>query len=428
LGIFVICAALAIPFILVIYGIEGIRLFFQAWKHPDQLLQAFLYLLGIAGGGSLSLAGLASLLKKLPSVIGGPKFNLIKYLKSPDYAKQSAFIEEFHEDFTKIVDAYIGEGRVYVFIDDLDRCEHSKSADLMQAMNLMIADDPSVIFILGMDREKVAASLTVKYENVLRYLPSENSEIDADILERYSTNKGLAYGYTFIEKFIQLPFQVPQPSPENFKKFFAELGTSKNSESNKITPSQSKLNSLKSKLNAFLPFKFQRNKLPSSQYQPPNHGELSTEKTQQPAIEIKRSEIIQLSFDSDSQTVRDILMMVAPALDYNPRRIKQFINLFRLKVYIASLTGLFDQIEDSEGNVIQKPLTFEQLGKFVAINLRWPLFLLELENDPQLFKNFYNNKYNFNIGGINKDAFRSMSRMPGDESFRYWLSVSIQGG
>jgi hypothetical protein len=326
LGIFVICAALAIPFILVIYGIEGIRLFFQAWKHPDQLLQAFLYLLGIAGGGSLSLAGLASLLKKLPSVIGGPKFNLIKYLKSPDYAKQSAFIEEFHEDFTKIVDAYIGEGRVYVFIDDLDRCEHSKSADLMQAMNLMIADDPSVIFILGMDREKVAASLTVKYENVLRYLPSENSEIDADILERYSTNKGLAYGYTFIEKFIQLPFQVPQPSPENFKKFFAELGTSKNSESNKITPSQSKLNSLKSKLNAFLPFKFQRNKLPSSQYQPPNHGELSTEKTQQPAIEIKRSEIIQLSFDSDSQTVRDILMMVAPALDYNPRRIKQFIN------------------------------------------------------------------------------------------------------
>jgi len=51
----------------------------------------------------------------------------------------------------------------------------------MQAMNLMIADDPSVIFILGMDREKVAASLAVKYENILRYLPSENSEIDADI-------------------------------------------------------------------------------------------------------------------------------------------------------------------------------------------------------------------------------------------------------
>jgi len=176
----------------------------------------------------------------------------------------------------------------------------------------------------------------------------------------------------------------------------------------------------------------QPNALPSFQgglggIQSPNQGELLlTAEAQQQAIEIKRSEIIQLSFDSDSQTVRDVLMMVAPALDYNPRRIKQFINLFRLKVSIASLTGLFDQIEDIEGNVIQESLTFQQLGKFIAISLRWPLFLLELDNDPQLFKSFYNNRHNLNIGGINKSVLHSESRHWGREEdskiFRYWLS------
>jgi formylglycine-generating enzyme required for sulfatase activity len=69
-------------------------------------------------------------------------------------------------------------------------------------------------------------------------------------------------------------------------------------------------------------------------------------------------------------------------------------------------------------------LTFEQLGKFVAISLKWPLFLLELENDPQLFKKFYDNKYNFNIGLLDKFALHSTARSWGweDQIFRYWLS------
>ena len=78
IAFFIICATLAIPFILLIDGIERFKLFLQAFKHPDQLLQAFLYLLGIAGSGTLSLAGLLILLKKLPAIIGNPKINLIK--------------------------------------------------------------------------------------------------------------------------------------------------------------------------------------------------------------------------------------------------------------------------------------------------------------------------------------------------------------
>ncbi|WP_161938066.1 KAP family P-loop NTPase fold protein [Mastigocoleus testarum] len=112
----------------------------------------------------ISVAGFISLLLKLKSsVVGSPKNDLTKYLTSPNYNSKLPFVEKFHEDFRKIVEAYAGINKVYVFIDDLDRCEVPKSAELMQAINLMISNDPQLIFILGMDREKVAAAFALKY-------------------------------------------------------------------------------------------------------------------------------------------------------------------------------------------------------------------------------------------------------------------------
>ena len=92
---------------------------------------------------------------------------------------------------------------------------------------------------------------------------------------------------------------------------------------------------------------------------------------------------IQLKRDvaQDSVRIRRIVLMVGPALDNNPRRILQFINLFRLRTFIACDTALFDEIEDSPQN---NTLTLEQLGKFVAIDLRWPLLLADLEWYPNL--------------------------------------------
>jgi formylglycine-generating enzyme required for sulfatase activity len=427
IGFFVICATLAIPFILLIDGIERFKLFLQAFKHPDQLLQAFVYLLGIAGSGTLFLAGVLILLKKLPTIIGNPKINLIKYfnlverLKSPDYHKQSALIEEFHEDFAKIVKAYIGDDRVFVFIDDLDRCEHSKSADLMQAINLMIADDPPVVFILGMDRQKIAASLAVKYESILPHLPSETPEIDPDILARHSASKGLAYGYTFIEKFVQLPFQVPQPSQANFERFLDKLGTSspsKSSVSKILLPSPQfrsfRLTLPDSTTSRKISSKNQEKKKMTSQTK-----KIKIKQSEQPKNQL--SERIKLTFEHDSPTVRDIVMMVAPALDYNPRRIKQFINVFRLKAYIADMTGLFFEEKNNTQEIINHHLTLQQLGKFTAISLRWPLLLLDLETDSQLLRKLQDFALHPYLTISPPDALEELDR---DKNVRYWNSYT----
>jgi hypothetical protein len=54
---------------------------------------------------------------------------------------------------------------------------------------------------------------------------------------------------------------------------------------------------------------------------------------------------------------------------------KQFINVFRLRVFIAVDTGLLDEGSN---------LTLEQLGKFVAISLKWPLLIANLDDHPDL--------------------------------------------
>lgn len=110
----------------------------------SKVLQILLTISGVAG----TAGGSTLLLVRLRDLIGDPKLDIRKYLESPDYNKEVAFVDQFHQDFKKIVDAYTQKNqKVYVFIDDLDRCEVPKSAELMQAINLMISNDPRIIFI-----------------------------------------------------------------------------------------------------------------------------------------------------------------------------------------------------------------------------------------------------------------------------------------
>jgi len=145
-----------------------------------------------------------------------------------------------------------------------------------------------------------------------------------------------------------------------------------------------------------------------------------TEKEKARASVIKRLEAIQVnkSDNRDSQTVRNVIMMVAPALDYNPRRIKHFINVFRLKVYIANETGLFFEERDENDNLLVPSLTFEQLGKFTAISLKWPLLLSDLENDQRILAKLEEFALRESMQS-NEEETKEY-----DESLRYWGSYT----
>jgi hypothetical protein len=137
-----------------------------------------------------------------------------KYIQNPRYEDKVAFIENFQDDFSNVVQSYVGKiGRVYVFIDDLDRCEVPRAADLMQAINLLLsAESGNLVFILGLDRQMVAAGLAAKYEKLLPYLAESQNRTRHRTVprSRITARVGVDYGYSFLQKFIQVPFQVPR--------------------------------------------------------------------------------------------------------------------------------------------------------------------------------------------------------------------------
>jgi hypothetical protein len=288
--------------------------------------KALIKLLIAAGGGAgyLFLAGM--LLKKLFDTVGNPfKIDLHKFSGSLSYEERISFIERFHTDFARIVDAYAEGQTVFVFIDDLDRCELPKAADLMQAINLLLNDSPKVVYVLGLDREKIAAGLAAKFEKVLPYLSDQRSKTTG-----YS---GLDFGYSYLEKFIQIPFQVPHPANLDIERL----------------------------LDSF-------------------NSPAETKKQDAPQVSNVSPGIL-FQTRADSPLVKEIVKMVAPALDNNPRRIKQFINCFRLGAIVASRTGLFGpSLKPSK----YPPFTPEQLGKLIAIYLRYPILLHDAAANHEL--------------------------------------------
>ena len=82
------------------------------------------------------------------------------------------------------------------------------------------------------------------------------------------------------------------------------------------------------------------------------------------AIEEARQKVFAKSFD-DSREVREAINDVTSYLGLNPRKMKRFINLFRLEALIANRRGLLD------AGAIELPL----LAKWVVIATRWPDFV-----------------------------------------------------
>ena len=162
--------------------------------------------------GTVTVAALVQGYKGLTKVFGNPfETHVTRYLRGPDYAERVAFVEQFHDDFKRMVNTYAQNvDKIFVFIDDLDRCEVPKAAELMQAFNLLIGDDKRLVFVIGMDREKVAAGIAAKYKDLAPFLYGQGA---ADCID---------YGFAFLEKFIQLPFQIPTPDVKSLDEFLKE--------------------------------------------------------------------------------------------------------------------------------------------------------------------------------------------------------------
>ncbi|HEX6047541.1 MAG TPA: P-loop NTPase fold protein [Pyrinomonadaceae bacterium] len=103
---------------------------------------------------------------------------------------QLKHIEQFQDEFSKLVKQHFATQRLVIFVDDLDRCLPEKAIEVLEAIKLFL-DVEGCVFVLGIDQEVITRGLEARYK-----------EIAADGQSpKFSTH--------YIEKLIQLPFHLP---------------------------------------------------------------------------------------------------------------------------------------------------------------------------------------------------------------------------
>jgi len=160
------------------------------------------------------LATLADLAKDLQK---GGKGNIqggfeeaIQRERTKIYVEQVRSLEQFQDKFATLIKSYISPKRLVVFVDDLDRCLPEKAIQVLEAIKLFL-DVKDCVFVLGIDQEVIARGIEMKYKEF-------KDRKDVDGQPRFTIE-----GIKYLEKIIQLPFQIPPVIQDDMGKFVEGL-------------------------------------------------------------------------------------------------------------------------------------------------------------------------------------------------------------
>jgi hypothetical protein len=157
---------------------------------------------------------LAYCLWKAKEVLEHPLFvDLKTYLQLPSYNAHLGLTPVLREDVHTFAHICLGgcwpnswnrRNRLVVFVDDLDRCNHTCIAETFDAIRL-IMDVEDIIVIIGIDHRIALRAMTEQFKEVSGATHSP-SEIARD----------------YLAKIIQLPIRLPIPAAEDYAGFITE--------------------------------------------------------------------------------------------------------------------------------------------------------------------------------------------------------------
>lgn len=133
---------------------------------------------GLGIGAKLATGGL---------IDGKAVEGLVEALSESDRGYYSE-VNRFEADFADLVRRVVGdEGRLFIFVDDLDRCAPAAAMTVLESLKLFLGD-ARCVFVIAMDFDRLAAIAAGKFGDG-------------------TTVSGTAY----LEKIIQIPFHLPEP-------------------------------------------------------------------------------------------------------------------------------------------------------------------------------------------------------------------------
>ena len=105
-------------------------------------------------------------------------------------------MEQFEQAFREALQLALGEnGRLIVFVDDLDRCLPEQAIEVLEAIKLFLEVEGTV-FVLGMDKEVVELGIQARYGAMFHTGGMARAELPIS-------------GDAYLQKIVQIPFHLP---------------------------------------------------------------------------------------------------------------------------------------------------------------------------------------------------------------------------
>lgn len=304
---------------------------------------------GLFSVGAVTFVGLTKGLLRMPFSV-----DLGKYTDVPHNTEKIGYTAEAEEDIERMVELLTRDDKfgLVVFIDDLDRCSPAHVVEMVEAINLLFAGakNRKTIFLLGMDADMVAASIRSAYKELVRELRARGNPAAAD------------YGFRFLAKIVQLSFDIPEAGGIQLDTFANRLiGADGGPE----VPDEETVRAYRAELEAATTI-----------------GEalvraddlVKSSETEEQAVEEALSQTVVDRFSVDSKEVQEAILRGVLLLERRPRAVKRFINAFRLQVLVSNRVP-------SRG---AKRPTLDQVAKWTAMRLRWPLFAEQVKRRTEL--------------------------------------------
>ncbi len=160
-------------------------------------------------GGALVLMSIVALallvwVTKAASAVGD-------FVRDPKRVAATGAVTAVRDQLRRLIkQATPGNRRLVAFIDDLERCRPPRPVELLEVVNQLL-QHPNVVTVILADMPAVAACVEIKYRDLAeRYRPSgtgQPGQLDA----------GQAYGRLYLQKIVQLQFDVPPPTPDRIR-------------------------------------------------------------------------------------------------------------------------------------------------------------------------------------------------------------------
>jgi formylglycine-generating enzyme required for sulfatase activity len=153
-----------------------------------------------------ALNSLLDTLKAQPEAQAKAVFDAIHRERVRIHEDQAKSLEQFQDRFEQAVTAFLQITQrpfIAVFVDDLDRCLPEKAIEVLEAIKLFL-DVRGCAFVLGIDHKVIEDGIKLRYQGRMN---------DLDLSK---------VGEEYIEKIVQVPFNLPPLEADNIEQFIAE--------------------------------------------------------------------------------------------------------------------------------------------------------------------------------------------------------------